>query len=295
VTDLRSTPADRPPGTTWSIGWLSGPSPMALRPDPGLCNPILTFEDVSDVRAEFVADPFLYHQDDRWHIVFEILEAETHRGVIGLATSTDARGWSYQGVVLREPFHLSYPHVFADGPDLFMTPETLEPGSVRLYRADAIAGPWRLEAELIEGQCADPTPFRFRGRWWLFVCQPYERHDTLRLYHAPRLTGPWREHPRSPIIAGDCRRARPAGRVIAWDGRLIRFAQDCVPAYGTAVRAFEILELTEATYVERPANPEVVLAAGGAPWMSGRVHHVDAQQIAPGRWVACADGTTPLT
>jgi sucrose-6-phosphate hydrolase SacC (GH32 family) len=294
MTDLRSIHSARPPGTIWSIGWLSGPSPMALRPDPGVRNPILTFEDVSDVRAAFVADPFLFRHDDRWHLVFEILEAESRRGVIGLATSTDARSWSYEGVVLREAFHLSYPHIFAEGPDLFMMPETLEPGRVRLYRAETIAGPWLLEAELIEGRWSDPTPFRYLGRWWLFVCQLNWRHDTLRLYHAPKLTGPWREHPSSPIIADDCRRARPAGRVIAWDGRLIRFAQDCVPAYGTAVRAFEILELTESTYVERPATPEVVLAAGEAPWMAGRVHHVDAQQVAHDRWVACIDGTTPL-
>jgi hypothetical protein len=176
-----------------------------------------------------------------------------------------------------------------------MTPETLEPERVRLYRAETIAGPWRLEAELIEDRWSDPTPFRHLGRWWLFACELNWRHDTLRLYHAPKLTGPWREHPSSPVVAGDCQRARPAGRVIAWDGRLIRFAQDCVPAYGTAVRAFEILELTEATYVECPATPEVVLAPGAAPWMSGRVHHVDAQQLAPDRWVACADGTTSFS
>ena len=294
MTRSPSAPAARHPGTTWSIGWLSGPSPLALRTDPGVCNPIVTFEDITDLSAAFVADPFLLRHGALWHLFFEILDAEAHRGVIGLATSSDARRWSYQGIVLRESFHLSYPHVFTDGPDLFMTPETLEPGRVRLYRAETVAGRWRLEAELIEGQCSDPTPFRHRGHWWLFVGQPYERHDMLRLYHAPSPRGPWREHPRSPVVAGDCRRARPAGRVVHWDGRLLRFAQDCLPAYGTAVRAFEIVELTETSYVERPATPEVVLAAGDQAWMSGRVHHVDAHRIGPDHWVACVDGTAPL-
>jgi hypothetical protein len=257
-------------------------------------NPILTFADVTDLRAAFVADPFLLRHEEVWHLFFEILDAETRRGVIGLATSADARRWSYRGVVLREPFHLSYPHVFADGADFFMTPETLATGWVRLYRAQAVTGPWRLEAALIEGQCSDPTPFRHGGRWWIFVGRPHERHDTLRLYHAPSPSGPWCEHPASPVVAGDSRSARPAGRVIVWDGRLLRFAQDCLPAYGTAVRAFEIVELSEATYAERAATPVVVLAAGDAPWMSGRVHHVDAHQVGPGSWVACVDGTAPL-
>jgi hypothetical protein len=258
-------------------------------------NPILTAEDVADVPASFVADPFLFRQDDRWCLVFEALETETRRGVIALATSSDARNWSYEGVILREPFHLSYPHVFADRSGLFMTPETLDAGRVQLYRAETVAGPWRPEAALIEGRWSDPTPFRHIGRWWLFVCQLNGRHDTLRLYQAPNLTGPWREHPRSPIVAGDRRRARPAGRVIRWEDRLFRFAQDCVPAYGTAVRAFEILELTESTYIERPATPEVVLTAGDEPWKSGRVHHVDARPIGTDRWVACVDGTAPLS
>ena len=176
-----------------------------------------------------------------------------------------------------------------------MTPETLEPACVRLYRGETMSGPWRLEAELIDGEWSDPTPFRHAGRWWLFACELNWRHDTLRLFHAPEPTGPWREHPRSPVVADDRRRARPAGRVITWQGRLFRFAQDCFPAYGMAVRAFEILELTESTYVERPATPEIVLAPGAEPWMSGRVHHVDAQQVGPDRWVAAVDGTTPLS
>jgi hypothetical protein len=115
----------------------------------------------------------------------------------------------------------------------------------------------------------------------------------LRLFHADRLTGPWAEHPRSPVLAGDLRRARPAGRVIQYGGRLYRFAQDGVPHYGTAVRAFEVVTLTPDGYEERPAAPEVVLAPGPAPWCSGRVHHIDAHEVGPGRWVACVDGSLP--
>lgn len=289
-----ATAAKVHPGKVWSIGWLSGPSPLALRPDPGADNPILTAEDVTDVAAEFVADPFLIRREGVWHLFFEILDSRTRRGVIGLATSPDARRWTYRGVVLDEPFHLSYPHVFADGPDVFMTPETLAPGRVRLYRAAAFPRDWRLEAEPVEGECSDPTVFRHGGRWWMFVGRPFEGHDTLRLYHATSLTGPWREHPRSPVVASDPRRARPAGRVVSMAGRPLRFAQDCVPIYGTAVRGFEVVELTETAYAERPTTPEVVLAGGGQAWMAGRVHHVDAHRVGPGRWVACADGTAPL-
>ena len=120
-------------------------------------NPVLTAADVDDLAAEFVADPFLFRRDGRWYLFFEALQAGTGRGVIGLAVSDDARSWSYQGVVLQEEFHLSYPHVFAHGNEVYMTPETLALGCVVLYRADPFPERWRREAELVAGRAADPT------------------------------------------------------------------------------------------------------------------------------------------
>ena len=292
MSDERATVGPHP-GNIWSIGLYEGPSPLALRPATGVSNPIVTASDVTDIPAEFVADPFLIHRDGRWHLFFEILHAGTGRGVIGLATSDDARSWAYRGVVLEETFHLSYPHVFAHEGEVYMTPETLSSGRVILYRAAPFPMRWRRLSVMVEGMGADPTVFRHGESWWLFAGLPYNRYETLRLYHCDRLPGPWLEHPNSPIIERDPRRARPAGRVVEWEGRLLRFAQDCVPRYGTAVRAFEILDLTEGTYAERPASPEVILAAGDQPWNAGRIHHVDAQQVEPGRWIASVDGTAP--
>jgi hypothetical protein len=271
-----------------------GPSPFALRPDPDVDNPILQATDVTDVNAEFVADPFLIRRDGTWHVFFEVMPSGTRHGVIGHATSDDALAWSYQGVVLVEPFHLSYPHVFSHDGEVYMTPEAYSLGSVALYRADPFPQRWRRIAEPVAGQCVDPTPFEYGGRWWMFVSMPLQHANPLRLFHADRLTGPWREHGHSPIVVGDPRRSRPAGRVVRWDGRLYRFAQDGVPDYGTAVRAFQITELTAESYAERPTSPEVILAAGEHRWNSGRVHHVDAHPAPDGTWIACVDGTEPV-
>ena len=43
----------------WTIGIYSGDSPFHLDPAKNTWNPILTAEDVTDVPASFVADPFL--------------------------------------------------------------------------------------------------------------------------------------------------------------------------------------------------------------------------------------------
>lgn len=274
----------------WSIGIHAGDSPLRLAPVPGVANPVLSRRDVKDADAAFVADPFMLREKGTWHLFFEVLNAATGRGEIGLAESADALVWQYRGIVLREPFHLSYPCVFAWKGRHYMVPEGLESGAVRLYRAAPFPTVWKPVATLVEGALADATPFRHGGRWWMFACpRPYE-HDTLKLWSATRLAGPWREHPESPLRAEDPCASRPAGRVTSWRGRLLRFAQNCRPIYGSAVRAFEITRLTPEEYEEREAAAEPVLAAGAeGSWSGTGMHHVDPHRLPGGTWIACVD------
>ena len=95
------------PSHNWSIGRYAGPTSLELRPDPEVANPVLTAADMRDVPASFVADPFLIRSGGLWYLFFEVMHPSTGRGVIGLATSEDAAHWTYRGVVLEEPFHLS--------------------------------------------------------------------------------------------------------------------------------------------------------------------------------------------
>lgn len=276
----------------WAIGIYRGSSPLDLRPIAP--EPVLTAADVHDATADFVADPFLlrradHHGDRRWHLFFELLDRDTGRGAIGLADSADGRRFTYRQVVLREPFHLSYPLVFEWEGEVYMTPEALDAGGVRLYRATRFPVEWAPVATLVAGRLADPTLFRHAGRWWLFACGAPATHDDLRLFTAGALEGPWSEHPMSPLIAGDRRSARPAGRPVFHDGAWLRFAQDCHPVYGSRVRAFRIAELDPDHYAETLCPPDPVLAPGGEGWSRRRMHHVDAHRDETG-WIACVDG-----
>ena len=275
----------------WTIGIYTGTSPYtlapaALSPAAKISNPVLTATSVTDTPAAFVADPFML----RNHMFFEVLRADTPRGEIGLASSANGLHWDYKQIVLREEFHLSYPYVFEWQNKCYMIPETLGANAVCLYEADEFPTRWSLTARLIEGQHADPSIVRCNDLWWMFVCSTPYHHDTLRLYFAEQLTGPWREHPRSPIINGDPCRARPAGRVLTLNDKLIRFAQDCGRCYGSRVRAFDILELTTTSYTEDENSASPVLQPTGSGWNSSRMHHVDAQQQPDGSWLACVDG-----
>lgn len=278
----------------WSIGIYSGESPFQLAAPRGTRNPVLTRDNINDVSAKFVADPFMIMVDGVWHMFFEVLNQQTNKGEIGLATSDTGHAWVYRQIVLTEPFHLSYPYVFAWNDEYYMTPETLGAKAVSLYKATEFPLRWSWVGYLIHGAFADPSVFQYDGRWWMFACSTPYQHDTLRLYVADEITGTWREHPASPIIQSNKCKARPAGRVLVLGDTIIRFAQDCVPAYGTQLRAFEISELTPNSYAEKENLNSPVLKASGNGWNRAAMHHIDAHLLESGGWIACVDGSSEI-
>ncbi|MCX7424638.1 MAG: hypothetical protein NTW96_03265 [Planctomycetia bacterium] len=238
-----------------------------------------------------MADPFMTQHNGKWHMFFEVIRQDNGRGEIGLATSGDALTWQYQQIVLSERFHLSYPFVFEWNGNFYMIPETSWTNSVRLYKADRFPNEWTFQQTLLEvADVADATPFYDGDTWWLFTS--VASHNVLRLFSSKDLTGPWREHPRSPIIQGNRRSARPGGRVFAYDGRLFRLAQDTFPSYGTALRVFEIVDLSSTTYREREALGRPLLHGTGKGWNRGGMHHADLHRVSDTQWVAAVDGFT---
>ena len=282
----------------FSITTFHGEHPWDVRPTGRQRSQVLTRRHVTDVPAAFVADPFLHRTETGWCMFFEVLRADTGRGEIGMATSLDGHRWAYAGIVLAEPFHLSYPHVVESEGDVFMIPESFEAEAVRLYRASPYPSRWVFERDLLVGaHFADASPFTHDGRWWMFVeasdksevAASTPPRNTLRLYGAPSLRGPWTEHPMSPVVVDDARIGRPAGRVVRSDGRLVRFAQESSSVYGLQVHALEIETLTRTVYRERPLGGAPVLGPGREWWNRCGMHHIDAHAVDDG-WLASVDG-----
>jgi len=271
----------------WTIGVARGHSPFAMQSS---ARPVLFASDVTDAPAIFLADPFMLQVDGMWHMFFEVLDRSNRLGIIGHATSIDGETWTYDRIVLREPFHLSYPCVFEADGDYWMVPETLGANAIRLYRAIDFPTQWEHVTDLVPVYAADPTLFRTDRGWWMFACLTPHQHRTLALYHAEELTGPWRPHACNPIVADDPSTGRPGGRVVVDGERLYRFAQDSVPVYGRQVRAFEIVSLTPDAYEERELSGSPILTASGDGWNAVGMHHVDAHRAGDGSWIACLDG-----
>ncbi len=270
----------------WTIGICLGASPLSLSNAAPKANPVLTARDVTDVSAEFVADPFMLRENETWYMFFEVQNGKTHRGCIGLATSQDGLRWSYRQIVLEESIHLSYPCVFKSGEKYYMVPESMGDG-IRLYEAAVFPTRWQCLGTLIKGYHADPTPFEHEGRWWMFATQFRKTGPNLHLYYSQDLLGPWQEHPSSPVAKNDPGTCRSGGRVIIYEGQIVRFAQDNTRNYGDRLRAFVVSELTPSAYREDPVPTNPVPKTS---WNRMGTHNVDAHQQADGGWIACVDG-----
>lgn len=279
---LRASPLIRKP--LWSLGIVRGQNPFELSVPE---EPLLRAQDITDTAARMVADPFAVYTSKQWFLFFEIDSVSTHQGEIGLAVSTDTTNWVYQGIVLDEPFHLSYPQVFEYEGSWYMIPESHKAGAVRLYRASHFPDRWVYLMDLVRGPHNDPTIFYHEDRWWLFTC--IGQNETTLIYYADKLTGPWKEHSQNPVISNDRTRARCGGPIRTINGKIIRIAQDCLDRYGHRVLGFEITCLTPDEYAERPLAENPLLEPDGTGWNATRMHQLDLHKT-DGNWIGFTDG-----
>ncbi len=269
----------------WSIGIVNGAEPFKLIVPE---KPILRARDITDTAARMVADPFAVQENGQWFLFFEIDSVSTRQGEIGLATSTDTTNWVYRQIVLDEPFHLSYPYVFKWDGVYYMIPETHQAGAIRLYRADPFPTHWTHVTNLVQGVYQDPSIVRYNGRWWIFASTG--QNENMNIFYADQLTGLWMPHASNPVIAKDRTRARCGGRIREIDGKLIRFAQDCLDRYGYRLLGYEVIVLSPENYAETPVTENPLLAPDGSGWNAHRMHQLDLYQTATNHWIGFADG-----
>lgn len=210
------------------------------------------FQELQPPKDRIWADPFPAAHEGRHFLFYEEKPYASHAHLCVAELDEKGRPGAHR-IVLRQPYHLSYPHVFRWNGGWYMVPETYQQRRVELYRTDSFPDGWTLQATLLENvEAVDPTIFEHDGRWWLSFASSvrgtYEA-SALHFYHAPSPLGPWEPHRNNPVKV-DVRSARPAGRVFHHEGRLYRPAQDGSPRYGSAIVMHELLELTPTSFRE---------------------------------------------
>jgi len=202
-----------------------------------------TFTPLVPPKGRFYADPFICKYEGVNYLFFE--DCNYKKGVISYVILDDGQVVTSPSLALEEGEHLSFPHVFQDDEDVYMTPETYRSRCVFLYKAVKFPSKWKRERVLVRGRhFSDPMLFKHNGYYWLFVATKMER---LSIYYAKDLKSVFYPHPINALSL----KGRNAGPVFFMKERMIRPVMDCTKKYGKAVILKEIMLLTTTEFVER--------------------------------------------
>ena len=215
----------------WNVGYVEVPLKDFIKDPQAYQSQITWFKRL--LRRLYFADPFVITTDKDTYLFFESYDYKAGKGRIEMVRKS--KRYRRRTVVLEEPWHLSYPFVFAYEGTVYCLPEASESGRLSLYRFDEETLKLEPVCALLEDiQAVDPTLVFHDGCWNLFLTLKDFPSVKLYRYTASDMKGPYTPFYNNPVKV-DCADARMAGSFFEVDGDLIRPAQECTRYYGTAV------------------------------------------------------------
>ena len=191
---------------------------------------------VNTPAGAWIADPFLYEVDGEHYLFVELYETDKEKACIAYYRFVDGKP-VYQGKIIEQPYHMSYPCVFAYNGEHYMIPETSANLSIDIYKAVDFPERWEKIACLSSGKrYVDTTVLKqgdnyklisYRkdgGSWYL---------DAYTLDMEKKTIEPLASKSYATNIG------RPAGHFMTDDG-LIRPAQNCAIKYGESIILYQI-------------------------------------------------------
>lgn len=206
----------------------------------------------------FQADPFLYVRDDELFLFYELQHGFNPAQIVMIKTR-DLIKWTKPLVVLKEPFHLSFPFIFDDGEETYMIPESEAKNSIRLYKANANLTSFTFVRTLLtQDRCSnmncnyvDSHVYYKDDNYYLFTSYMKDWKQIQELYITnDLLKGELRRHPSSPICVSH-EYGRNGGALIDYNGKMFRVSQDCHKEYGSNVSLLEVCSINERQYKEK--------------------------------------------
>ena len=217
---------------------------IAFKKNEGdIINTLTSYTALYPPKDKFYADPMLFKYQGINYIFFE--DYDYKKGIISYVTIDQNSSISKSHIALELPIHLSFPHIFYEDGEVYMTPETYNYKSVSLFKAKPFPDNWEHQRVLIQGKYfSDPILFKHNGYYWLFTAV---NQDRLCIHYAKTLDSEFLPHPiNCRYILG-----RNAGATYAINGRLIRPTMHCRRGYGRSIILKEILLLAPTHFVEK--------------------------------------------
>ena len=213
------------------------------------------FRKLMPPRDRFWADPFVVDYQNEQYVFFEEFVYAEGKGHIACLQMSADGSHSQPTRVLDQPYHLSYPFIFAYKNQLYLIPESACNRTVELYRCEQFPHQWVFEKTLMQNiEAYDATLLNHAGKWWMFMGMRPNEHcspnEALYLFYADcPLSTDWQAHPQNPVVS-QASHARPAGAIFEENGKLYRPSQNCVGAYGRGLNLNVIQHLDAWHYWE---------------------------------------------
>lgn len=202
---------------------------------------------VSAPSGTWIADPFLCEVAGEHYLFVELYEDARKKACIGYYKIVDEQP-VFQGKIIDQPYHLSYPCVFEYNGEHYMIPESSANKTVDLYRAIHFPDKWEREKTLIEKyRYVDTTVFEISKRFYAISYRKDNQEWKLDFYELDmnkktvRLVN-------SKAYGENI--ARPAG-AFNMKGGVSRPAQDCSLKYGESLIVYEVSCSNDGEYDEK--------------------------------------------
>ena len=204
--------------------------------------------------GHFLADPFVMTVNNETCCFVEDFDKVTDKGGIS-AYRLNEHGAERLGLVISEPFHMSFPYIFKYQSKIYMCPETCINKDIRVYECVSFPLEWKLKEVIMSNiSAADTMIFEHDGLWWMFTnIDSLESDDhclQLSIFYADNpLSTHWQAHPKNPIFV-DSSKARNAG-FLTDDHSMYRISQQQgFDQYGKGAVMQKITVLNKIQYEE---------------------------------------------
>ncbi|MCX2837501.1 hypothetical protein OQ279_04990 [Salinimicrobium sp. MT39] len=271
------------PGGNWSVGYQEASQISGMDVSP---SGIITHQQVNRITEEeiaYIADPFFIKEQDTFYLFTEIKGKDNAN--IALFTSEDGVDYSYEGIVLDETFHLSYPQVLRHKENFYMLPETKGANQVLLYKAENFPYSWKVVDTLIKDRALKDASILLSKELNLLVAVDDDLQQVM--YKADSLNGKWNEVKEFQPRWGN--ESRPGGRFVSIDEDWYLPLQNHIEGYGTGISLYKLL-FTEEEFKFQLANKLLLKPQEEIDWFKRGMHHLDVQPIDDGGYYMVYDG-----
>lgn len=193
----------------------------------------------------WIADPLLFEFDNEHYLFVEVFERNKNKGSIGYYHFINNKP-VFQGIVIEQSFHMSYPCIFLWHGNHYMIPESAAGNTLNLYKAEQFPDKWVLEKRLINGEkYVDTTIVEKDGKLYALSYHTVGKKWALSVFLLDMET---KELIRLHEKEYSANIGRPAGYVL--NDKWLRPAQDCSTLYGESIIWYQIDQIDSDDYRE---------------------------------------------